>query len=688
MPSVRILNGPERDKVFVLRGGELVGRDPTNAIQVFAPGVSRKHFQFVMDGGKLAVHDLGSSNGTYVNNQRISRHPLIESDTITVGGINLRFSVADEAPAAPPLSLSGDDVALGAFGASPGGFGAAPGAPAGGVGVAAVAAPPKAAVVLKEDEEEAGEDYSLDASVVFDMKTIAPKGASVPAEERITALQKRLAILFEISQALGGSHSVEAMLDQIMDKLFEVFPQADRGFVLLGDSVDSLKPVVVRTRQGRQDGTKAEGVQISKTIARKVIGEKQAILSQNAMEDDRFSGGASIVNFRILSMACAPLLYRDECFGLIQVDTQERVKKFTPDDLNLMAGIAAQAAIFMKNRKEAEARQNLQRYFSPAVANEVANGKIDLKLGGDTKVGTVFFSDIIGFTTMSEGMSATQVVEKINRYMRYMVDIVFKYNGSVDKFIGDCIMAVWGVPLEVAEEAVAAVTAGVEMQNALFLLNGEFAAEGHTPIHMGIGMNSGQFVAGNMGSERRMEYTVIGDNVNMAQRVEGKAGRGMVLVADSTYERSAHKVIACKLKPTSLKGKSKPATTYVIRGIEQGPQVYMTSLPVAIDTWSENCKRGLLVKAKLLPDGQVMGLILFHERPTAPKLVLESYSPEMPRFKFEVVVQGDVKIQAPHGCCLKTSFSIRGTPLEELFGKRLYISDKSPEDMPRGSSHA
>src|SRR5256885_2633768 len=95
MPSVKILNGPNRDQAFQLRGGELVGRDPGNMIQVFAPGVSRRHFQFSIEGGQVFVTDLGSSNGTYVNNNRITKHLLAENDTITVGGINLRYSKGD-----------------------------------------------------------------------------------------------------------------------------------------------------------------------------------------------------------------------------------------------------------------------------------------------------------------------------------------------------------------------------------------------------------------------------------------------------------------------------------------------------------------------------------------------------------------------------------------------------------------
>lgn len=711
MATVRILNGPNRDQTFQLRGGELVGRDPTNAIQVFAPGVSRKHFKFSVDNGQFFVEDLGSSNGTYVNNQKISKHRLIESDTITVGGINLLFSPSDTPPAAPAanLNFSSEEVPLGAFGMAPGGgpqpagFGASPfpgmspGAPTAAFGsgpapsaLAAAPRPPSGGIVLTDDDDDEAEaDFSLDASIVFDAKSLVAEAGDA---SKVTALQKRLALMFQVSQELGSASSLEDMLEKILDKLFEVFRQADRGFILMGDSVDELVPMAVRTREGD-----ADDVQISKTIARQVMSGKQAIISQNAMEDDRFSGGMSIVNLRILSMACAPLLYRDEVYGLIQLDTQNR-SKFTGDDLNLLAGIAVQAAIFIKNhrlfesvRKEAEARANLQRYFSPALADQVASGAIDLKLGGDMKQGTVFFSDIIGFTSMSEKMSASEVVAKINRYMKYMVDIVFKYNGSVDKFIGDCIMAVWGAPVALKEEAVAAVSAAVEMQNALFLFNGELRAEGAKPIHMGIGLNSGKFVAGNMGTETRMEYTVIGDDVNLAQRVESKAGRGMVLVTDTTYEKAKHRLMACLLKPVGLKGKAKAVATYCIRGVSQpstSGDVFMTSLPVAVDAWAPECARGLLVKTKLLASNQALGLILFHERPSTPNVTLESYAPEMPRFKFQFNVQGEVPIQAPHGCCVKGVFNFAGTPFEKLFTDRVYEASVSPDDIPRAKTPA
>ena len=700
MPSVRIINGPNRDQVYPLKGGECVGRDPANAIQVVAAGVSRRHFQFEAENGQFFVTDLNSSNGTYVNTIRVGKHPLVENDQITVGGITLVYSKSDTgavlaspqttvpvvapptspmipaAPIGPPsrrLSFSSEDVPAGVIG---------------GQGLKLAAQPAlREAVVLKDDsaQETSAEDYSLDASVVF-----TTANEKLPQKDQVASLQKRLRLMFEISQALGATKDRDELLGKIMEYLFEIFPQADRGFILIGDSVDKLEPAVVRHRK---QATSNE-VQISRTIARKVYGEKQAILSQNAMEDDRFSGGLSILNFRILSMMVAPLLYREEVFGFIHLDTQDRVKKFTPDDLNLLAGLAVNAAIFLKNlklfenvAKEERARATLERYFSPEVAKKLVSNELDLKLGGDIKAGTVFFSDIVGFTSMSESMEPAAVVNKINRYFKHMVDIVFKYNGSIDKFMGDAIMAIWGVPQPMKDEAVYAITAGVEMQNSVFLLNSEFIKEGEREIHMGIGLNSGHFIAGNMGSERRMEYTCIGDNVNLAQRVESKAGRGHVYVSESTFERADGKVLGVKLKATRVKGKAQPVTIYSVRGIaavqaRDAAKLYITSMPFQTGEGED----GILIKTKLLGDKLVLGLILLRDLPRGGERIEMNFMiPELPRFRVPIDLQGEVAIGALAGKCMKGIFSMQGTLLETMLNDLVVASDKTPEEIPRGS---
>jgi class 3 adenylate cyclase len=397
-------------------------------------------------------------------------------------------------------------------------------------------------------------------------------------------------------------------------------------------------------------------------------------------------------------MMVAPLLYRNEVFGFIHLDTQDRVKKFTPDDLNLLAGISSNAAIFLKNlnlfdeiKKETEARSNLQRYFSPELAKKMVSGEIDLKLGGTLANGTVFFSDIVGFTSMSETMAPDAVVEKINKYFKYMVDIVFKYNGSIDKFMGDAIMAIWGVPVALKEEAVLAITAGVEMQNAVYLLNSDFIVAKEMELHMGIGLNSGHFTSGNMGSEKRMEYTCIGDNVNLAQRVESKAGRGHVFISETTFDRAKGKCIAIKLKPTRVKGKAQPVTIYSVRGVaapqtrDQG--LFITSIPFRTGP-DANSPEGLLIKTKLLGDNLILGLCLLRELPKGDKCEIHLAVPEMPKCKLSFDVQGEVPIQSGTARCVKGVFSVAGTPLQQLFTDLVFTSDKTPEDIPRGGPAA
>ncbi|MBI3725950.1 adenylate/guanylate cyclase domain-containing protein, partial [bacterium] len=334
-------------------------------------------------------------------------------------------------------------------------------------------------------------------------------------------------------------------------------------------------------------------------------------------------------------------------------------------------------------------RASLERYFSPEVAKRVASGEIDLKLGGGVKSGTVFFSDIVGFTTMSEAMEPASVVTKINRYFKYMVDIVFHYKGTIDKFMGDAIMAVWNVWEPIEDEALMAVTAGIEMQNSVYLLNGEFLKEGEKEIHMGIGLNSGHFIGGNMGHEKRMECTCIGDNVNLAQRLESKAGRGHVFISETTFDRAKGRVLAVRLKPTRVKGKANPVTILSARGVNapsREGKLFITSLP--FKAGSPDGQDALLIKAKPLGDDLVLGLCLLRDQPKDNRLEMHFCVPELPPFMIPIELQGEVPTRATTGKCMKGVFSCAGTPLETLFNECVIESDKAPEDIPRGAVKA
>ena len=244
------------------------------------------------------------------------------------------------------------------------------------------------------------------------------------------------------------------------------------------------------------------------------------------------------------------------------------------EDLQVLTGISAQAAIAIKNLQLYEAieaetarRISLQRYFSPGLVDMLMSGEVTTTLGGDAYQGTILLADIIGFTAMSEKMPPGQVVAKLNRYLTIMQKVIYDHGGNVDKFNGDGLMAFWGVPHSSVYDESDAVLTAIRMQQKLWPFNLQLCAEGRQMVHMGIGLNSGEFIAGNIGSEDKIEFTLIGDSVNLAARIEHLAGRYQVLVSEATWTSIKELVCAVRLPPVLVKGKSQAVTMYSIRAI-------------------------------------------------------------------------------------------------------------------------
>ncbi|HSX83328.1 MAG TPA: adenylate/guanylate cyclase domain-containing protein, partial [Candidatus Saccharimonadia bacterium] len=296
-------------------------------------------------------------------------------------------------------------------------------------------------------------------------------------------------------------------------------------------------------------------------------------------DDSRFNQNMSVLDLSIRSMMCAPLLINGEILGLVQVDTCTTPRGFTAEDLQVLTGISAQAAIAIKNLQLYEAieaetarRISLQRYFSPGLVDMLMSGEVTAALGGAAYQGTILLADIIGFTAMSEKMPPARVVAKLNRYFTIMQKVIYDHGGNVDKFNGDGLMAFWGVPRAGAHDASDAVLTAIRMQQKLWPFNLQLCAEGQQPVHMGIGLNSGEFIAGNIGSEDKIEFTLIGDTVNLTARIEHLAGRYQVLVSEATWLSMKDLVCAVRLPPLMVKGKSHPVILYSIRAMHDRRQ--------------------------------------------------------------------------------------------------------------------
>jgi adenylate cyclase len=236
------------------------------------------------------------------------------------------------------------------------------------------------------------------------------------------------------------------------------------------------------------------------------------------------------------------------------------------DEVGDLAHAFDQMALGLKERERLKG--TLDRYVSGDVAERILEEKDDLLLRGEVRRVTVLFLDVRGFTTISERLSPTEVVALLNEYFDVVVDRVTHHGGTLNKFIGDAAMCIWGAPKEALNAERDAVLCALEIQEAVATLSAERARNGATTVAIGIGINAGEAVAGNLGAARRLEYTVIGDAVNLAQRLESQAKAGEVLISQTVYEKVEALVEVSPREPVKLKGKSQPVQLWEVKGLK------------------------------------------------------------------------------------------------------------------------
>ncbi|MEW6516362.1 MAG: adenylate/guanylate cyclase domain-containing protein [candidate division FCPU426 bacterium] len=207
-------------------------------------------------------------------------------------------------------------------------------------------------------------------------------------------------------------------------------------------------------------------------------------------------------------------------------------------------------------------------YVSSQVMEEVLKNPGSMALGGARKRATILFSDIRGFTAMSETMQPEEVVSIINSYLSVQTEIILRNGGMLDKFVGDCVMAVYGIPLAKEDDALRAVRSALEIQIAVDEMNQRRRAAGEKTVTIGIGINTGDVVSGNMGSSQKMDYTVIGDSVNLAARLESVAEGGSILISEETYLQVNAKVVAERLTPLAVKGKRDKVSVFRVKSLK------------------------------------------------------------------------------------------------------------------------
>jgi len=362
---------------------------------------------------------------------------------------------------------------------------------------------------------------------------------------------------------LGKSTGIDPLLEKIVryaDQILEI----DRVAILLMDEAGELIPKIGRDKRGSETSRA-----VPQSIARKAVADKVAILSDNAGEDTRF-GGQSILMQQIRSAVCCPLVgSEDRVLGVLYVDNVTTSHRFSEEDLEFCVAFAGIAAVAIENEQFAQriqrellVRSNFQRYFAPGVADRIASSPDATRLGGEKRPIAMLFSDIRGFTSLSETMLPDDMAGLLTEYFTEMVECVFRHGGTLDKFIGDAVMAQWGAPIRNEDDPDRAMTAALEMMKALADLNEKWGRQGRPPIGIGIGLNYGEAFAGNIGSERRLEFTVIGDTVNTAKRLCDAAAPGEILLSDEMRRALKSPPPLSECPPMELKNKNQPVKVF------------------------------------------------------------------------------------------------------------------------------
>ncbi|HEU4711343.1 MAG TPA: adenylate/guanylate cyclase domain-containing protein [Pyrinomonadaceae bacterium] len=536
-------SGREWQFTFLPKTTCTIGRAPDNSVVLDDPRASRYHAHInqlengvfnIIDGAMINNQLRRSANKVFINGEPRFEHQLKDGDRITIGASTLRFEQPVEERT---TDVRYDDKPLGHT-------------------QLLISASDVMSTVLRSKEEVA---------------ITQPQ----QRDKVLDSLQRKaniLSALYEMSKTLGSVFDLNAIFEKATDVIFRSTP-ADRVVALLaeGDTEDTnLNPVAMRARDNKLEAH-ARRLSIGRTITRKVMKDRVALLSQDAAADEQFAGVDSIVSQGVRSTICAPLMTESRVHGALYADRLDPFAAFKPDDLELISAVAAQTAIAVENARAHErlareevARANYSRFLPEYVVKQMLENPESFKLGGVNQTITILFADIRGFTRISEHAPAEKIVSLLNRYFSAMTDIIFAHGGTLDKYLGDGLMALFGAPTATPDDASNALNAAVAMQRRLLGINRELREEGFTEIGVGMGLHTGEAIVGYIGSDRRSEYTAIGDTVNTSSRLEANARGGEILISDATA-KAAHSRYKLKPRdPITVKNREQPVKLWEV----------------------------------------------------------------------------------------------------------------------------
>lgn len=548
MPQVIIEQPGVPPLTVPLSGAEIsFGRADDSDVVLVADEVSRHHAKICLRNNKIVLIDLNSLNGTYVNRQRIVERVLTHMDEIWFGS-RCRMIYRDDTHFGNPAeaaraSISDSQIVQNVH-------------------------------RIRAEMDRVGNSMTLIGQAGATVSG-APKPAPGQAVGAVDMMQmsrafRRLDALYKASQIMASHFNLNERLSDVLDLVIDVLG-AERGFVMLREEGASNLVVKVAREMGKQ----LEASSPSMGIAGRAAIDGEPVLMVDRATDQEFGMRDSIIMSQIVSAMCVPLKIEDRILGSIYVDSRTQQAAFTEEDLELFCSLAAQSALAIDNVRlhdkvvEAEKKRlNFSRFLPSAIVDKILSEESVIELGGQKTRVTTLFCDIRGSSQLAERMTPQNLVDLLNEHFTAMTEIVFNWHGTLDKYIGDEIMAVFGAPISTGEDTFSAVCAALDLQRRNQELNAVRRYEGQPEIHVGIGIDTGDVIAGYIGSPMRMDYTVVGDRVNTAKRFCDMAEGGKVVVGQETWEEIQDRVNGSTIGSVRLKGKEQPVLAYEILSLK------------------------------------------------------------------------------------------------------------------------
>jgi adenylate cyclase len=514
--KLRLKQGNTERIITVNRDEFTIGRLPECNLNLPFEGISRYHARFLKTtSGVWMIEDMGSKNGTQLNNCPVTSPQTVnEGDVIWLGTISLVVILSEpDRPNPTQRQLMAEG-----------------------------------ATILRNVKELQQQWIQADGQGDI----LSNKDKSID----------RLKDLVEIAKNLSAAESIEAIFSQVQAVIFRYLK-----------SIDRLALLNAATRNSSQQQNLAmDGNWISRTICQKVFTEKVAIQTADAQIDQRFEGQQSILLKGIRSAMAVPLWDENKVVGVLYADAHfssshwvkegEEDLSFFSTLANLVASSVQRWLLEQKLRSEEIIRQRLERYHSPAVVQQLISvGTLpDGRLPPAESEISILFADIVGFTALSERLSPAEIAQLLNDLFEEMLQEVFTFGGTLDKYIGDCIMAFFGAPEPQTDHADRAVAAAIGMLTRLEKLNADRVLR--EPLQLRIAVNSGKAVVGDVGSSQRVDYTALGATINLASRMEGICPPGACVVSEATYGMLTRKQGLEEMGEHRFKGIDRPIRVY------------------------------------------------------------------------------------------------------------------------------